>query len=66
LINAPASTLWGLLTDLDEQSRWISLLVGINGKMALGEQVSFAAPEAPRQTFSSRVVAYDEAESMVW
>ncbi len=34
--------------------------------MALGERVAFAVTDAPRQTFSPKVVAYDEGRSMVW
>ena len=38
----------------------------IDGKVALGDRVSFRVPESPRQTFSPTVVAYDEGNSMVW
>ena len=55
--------IWKLLT---EQSPWNSTLLGIEGKVALGERVSFRIPEAPNQTFSPKVVAYDEPKSMVW
>jgi hypothetical protein len=65
-IGAPATTIWNLLTDLGAQSRWNSTLVSIEGKVALGERVSFRVPDAPGQTFSPTVVAYDEAKSMVW
>jgi hypothetical protein len=66
LIEAPATTIWPLLTDLHAQSTWNSTLASIDGKVALGERVSFTVPEAPRQTFSPKVVAYDEGHSMVW
>ena len=36
------------------------------GKVALGERVSMRVPEAPGRTFNPKVVAYDEAKSMVW
>src|SRR5258708_39525784 len=65
-IDAPAATVWNLLTDLPSESRWNSTLTNISGKVALGERVSFQLPEAPGQTFSPTVVAYDEARSMVW
>ena len=65
-INASAATIWGLLTDLAAQARWNSTLASIEGKVVLGERVSFKLPEAPRQTFSPTVIAYDEAKSMVW
>ena len=65
-IEAPATTIWTLLTDLHAQSMWNSTLASIDGKVALGERVSFTVPEAPRQTFSPRVVEYDEGNSMVW
>jgi uncharacterized protein YndB with AHSA1/START domain len=65
-IDAPAATIWNLLTDLDAQSKWNSTVTSIEGKVALGEQVSFMVPEAPGQTFREKVVAYDEAKAMVW
>ena len=66
LIEAPAVTVWNLLTDLSAQSRWNSTVTSIEGEVALGHRVSFRLPEAPRQTFSPKVVAYDEPASMVW
>jgi hypothetical protein len=65
-IEAPTAAVWNLLTDLHAQSKWNSTLTSIEGKIALGERVSFKVPEAPRQTFSPKVVAYDEPKSMVW
>ena len=65
-IDAPASTVWNLLTDLRAQAKWNSTVTSIEGKVALGERVSFIVPEAPGQTFTEKVVAYDEAKSMVW
>jgi hypothetical protein len=65
-IQAPATTVWNLLTDLSAQSKWNSTLTSIEGKIAFGERVSFKVPEAPRQTFSPKVVVYDEPKSMVW
>ena len=65
-IAAPATTVWSLLTDLRAQAKWNSTLTSIEGKVALGERVSMKVPEAPRQTFNPKVVAYEEAKSMVW
>jgi hypothetical protein len=65
-IGAPATTVWNLLTDSAQQSKWNSTLMSIEGKIALGERVSFKVPEAPGQTFSPKVVAYDAPKSMVW
>jgi len=65
-IAAPSTTVWNLLTDLDAQSKWNSTLTSIEGKIALGERVSFRVPEAPGQKFAPRVVRLDEPRSMVW
>jgi hypothetical protein len=65
-IGAPAATVWNLLTDLRAQSKWNSTLASIDGKVALGERVSFKVPEAPGQTFNPKVVAFDQPNSMVW
>jgi hypothetical protein len=65
-IEAPAARVWTLLTDLKAQARWNSTLVSIEGTVARGGRVTFAVPEAPRQTFSPTIVRYDEGRSMVW
>jgi hypothetical protein len=65
-IDAPTTAVWNLLTDLRAHSKWNSTLTSIEGKIALGERVSFKVREAPGQTFSPKVVAYDEPKSMVW
>jgi hypothetical protein len=65
-IDAPNATVWNLLTDLRAQSKWNSTVTSIEGTVALGGHVSFMVPEAPGQTFREKVVAYDEAKSMVW
>ena len=65
-IDAPPSAVWSLLTDLGAHSKWNSTLASLEGKIALGERVSFKVPESPGQTFSPKVVVYDEPRSMVW
>jgi hypothetical protein len=65
-IDAPAPTIWNLLTDLSAQSKWNSTLTSIDGQVALGKRVTFEVPEAPGQKFSPTVVSYDEPKSMVW
>jgi uncharacterized protein YndB with AHSA1/START domain len=65
-IAAPDTTLWNLLADVGAQSRWNSTVTSIGGSIALGKRVSFKVPEAPRQTFSPKVVAYEAPTSMVW
>jgi uncharacterized protein YndB with AHSA1/START domain len=65
-IGAPPTTVWNLLADLRAQAKWNSTLTSIEGKVALGERVSFKVPVAPGQTFSPKVVVYDEPKSMVW
>jgi hypothetical protein len=65
-IAASQTTLWGLLADVAAQSKWNSTVTSIEGTIALGNRVSFKVPEAPRQTFRPKVVAYDEPKSMVW
>ena len=65
-IDAPNAVVWDLLTDLRAQSKWNSTLTSIEGKVALGERVSFQVPEAPGQTFSPAVVVCDAPQSMVW
>jgi uncharacterized protein YndB with AHSA1/START domain len=65
-IAASETTLWSLLADVAAQSKWNSTVTSIEGTIALGKRVSFKVPEAPRQTFSPKVVVYDEPKLMVW
>ncbi len=65
-IAASETTLWNLLADVEAQSKWNSTVTSIEGTIALGKRVSFKVPEAPRQTFSPRVVTYDQPKLMVW
>jgi hypothetical protein len=65
-IDAPAREIWHLLMDIGAQRSWNSTLARIDGKVELGNKVSFAVRDAPKQTFSPTVVAYDEGRSMVW
>jgi hypothetical protein len=65
-IDATDTTLWSLLADVAAQSNWNSTVTSIEGTIALGERVSFKVPQAPRQTFSPKVIEYDEPKSMVW
>jgi hypothetical protein len=65
-IDASDTTLWNLLADVGAQSKWNSTATSIEGTIALGKRVSFMVPEAPRQTFSPKVVAYDAPKAMVW
>jgi hypothetical protein len=65
-IDAPAETIWKLLTDLSAQARWNSTVTSIEGEVALGKRVTFEVPEAPGQKFSPTVVAYEEPRLMVW
>jgi hypothetical protein len=66
VIAASDTTLWNLLADVGAQAKWNSTVTSITGTIALGKRVSFRVPEAPRQTFKPKVVAYDEPRSMVW
>ncbi len=65
-IDAPAATIWRLLTDVHAQSAWNSTVTRIEGQVALGKRVSFEIPESPGQTFSPTVTVYEEPSLMVW
>src|SRR5438128_682163 len=64
-IRAPASKIWGLLTNAKDFPRWNTTVTSIDGEIALGNKLKLRVPISER-TFTPKVSELDEAKRMVW
>ena len=65
-IAAPAETVWRLLTEVDEQRRWNSTLMEIDGAIAEGQTVRLKAHSAPDREFKLKVSGVTPNQTMQW
>lgn len=65
-INAPAETIWGLLTDAAGYPAWNSTITKIEGRIAAGEKVTVHAKASPGRAFPLRVSTFEAPARMVW
>ncbi len=64
-IHARPETVWRLLTDAKDFSRWSSMVSGIDGEIREGERIVLHVPGAPR-TFSPVVSEVVPNRRMTW
>ena len=65
-IQAPASRIWGLLTDAPGFARWNSTVTSIEGPIALGNKVTIRVPASPKRAFTPKVTRFEPDKEMVW
>jgi uncharacterized protein YndB with AHSA1/START domain len=65
-INAPAGTVWALLTDAALYPAWNSTVDRIEGRIAPGEKVTVHAKASPNRAFPLRVAVFEAPARMVW
>jgi hypothetical protein len=65
-IQAPAETVWGLLTDLSTYRDWNPAVVSIEGQVAVGNTIKLVSIVNPKRTFTLTVTALDPPHEMVW
>jgi uncharacterized protein YndB with AHSA1/START domain len=65
-IQAAPATIWALLTNAQNFSRWNSTVQSIQGKIAPGETILLRATIAPERTFKLHVTAFAPNERMIW
>lgn len=65
-IQAAPATIWALLTDAQNFTRWNSTVKSLQGTIAPGETVRLVAFIAPTRTFKLRVTTFQPNERMVW
>ena len=65
-INAPAQTVWGLLTDASNYSAWNPSVISIDGPITAGNTIKLVSIASPKQTFKLKVVSMEAPRRMVW
>ncbi len=64
-IDAPAETVWALLTDSSGFASWNSTVTAIDGTIAAGQKLRISVPYATR-TFPATVSAFEAPQTMTW
>lgn len=65
-INAPASIVWGLLTDVSSYARWNPAVVSIEGSIEQGSTIRLVSTASPKRTFTLKVAELRAPHHMVW
>lgn len=65
-INAPAETVWNILTDISGWSRWNRTIDKIEGSIALDGKVTVHAKANPGRAFPLKVIEFAPNKTMVW
>jgi uncharacterized protein YndB with AHSA1/START domain len=65
-IEAPAATVWALLTDAALYPDWNSTVEKIDGQIALGQKVTVRAKASPGRAFPLLVSVFEAPARMVW
>ena len=65
-INASASTVWEVLTNAADFSRWNSTIVSIEGKIKKGEKIKLVSTLDPKRTFKLKIKAFVPDQQLVW
>ena len=65
-IDAPADTVWSLLTDADSYAAWNKAVVSIEGPIHQGNTIKLVSIADPKRTFKLDVVEMQAPQHMVW
>lgn len=65
-IEAPAETIWELLTDASQFSSWNSTVISVSGEIAKGQNFSLLSKLAPERPFKLSVSAFEPVHKMAW
>jgi hypothetical protein len=65
-IEAPADTVWALLTDPATYKDWNRAVVRIEGQIATGGTIKLVSIVDPKRTFKLKVAAMDPPRRMEW
>lgn len=65
-IEAPAATVWDLLTDAGTYADWNDAVVSIDGPIRQGETIRLVSVVDPKRTFKLKVTQMRAPSTMVW
>ncbi len=65
-IQAPAQTVWSLLTTASNYPRWNSTIVSLEGDIALGQTLQLKSKLDPKRTFKLRVKEFEAPKRLAW
>ncbi|MEM7204460.1 MAG: SRPBCC domain-containing protein [Planctomycetota bacterium] len=65
-VGATPDTVWALLTDAADMTRWNSTLVSFNGDLQPGGRIELVSTLAPKRTFKLKVKELDAPRRLVW
>lgn len=65
-IEAPASIVWGLLTDAAEYPNWNRSVKSIKGSIAAHEKIRLVSSASPDRSFKLKVIEFQPERKMVW
>jgi hypothetical protein len=65
-IDAPAETVWDLLTNPSGYANWNRSVISIEGSMTAGRTIKLVSIASPKRTFKLKVVSMDAPRRMVW
>jgi hypothetical protein len=66
VVDAPADRIWSLLTDAAAYPSWNPTVLGIEGRIALGEKLKVRSSANPSRAFPVKVITLAAPERMVW
>lgn len=65
-IDAPATKVWAVLTDLQAWPRWNTTVPKVEGTVALGNKVTVYSTASPGRAFPVKVAELTPPSAMVW
>ena len=66
IIDAPAATVWDILTDLPAWTSWNTTVISTTGTVDLGSKVAVTVTANPGRAFPVKVTDLDQPRRMVW
>ena len=66
-IQAPAATVWQILTDIDQYAEWNPFMTRLSGRLALGERLTLSVrPGTRTMTFRPTVLGFEDGALIRW
>ena len=65
-IDAPASVVWELLTNVSDMARWNSTIVSLDGNIKVGEKVNLVSTLDESRTFNLEVREVVPEKHLAW